>query len=220
VIVYQSENLLGSNVLKGFRFELVQRPLLERLRNKIAKRKRKRNSKSLDESNVTVFTEKSDKMKGNVNAVRVIRRIEVGWMDFDSKSKMYKQVRIQNGGGLRQMSVNLSCTMADVRNNALLLFFPGGNSKKGRVDEFEFEVCTADNVVIENCTVGEIYERTKVKRLRLNIRSMPIRGLHETATGMSSESNTTSQFTANASSANSLYESDSDDNLVSILRML
>ena len=128
-------------------------------------------------------------------------------MDFDEQSKIYKQVRIQNGGGLRQMSVKLSSTMTDILHVALQLYFPAGVSKKGLFDEFEFRVCTADNVVVEECNVGEIYERTKVKRLRLNICSQKSKRTQETHSDSPSSTETLSVCRQNALSHSRSEES-------------
>ena len=147
--------------------DAINRPVLSRLRQKIAERRRK-SGKSLllvnDES-----ASRPEKLRGNSNAVREYRRIEVGWHDFDPASQMHKQVRIQNGGGIRHLSVPKLMTVEDILQSALQLFFPDGKNKKGDIGDFEFEIRNFDGSSVGQCTMGELYERTKVKMLRLNI---------------------------------------------------
>lgn len=143
------------------------RPVLSRLRQKIAERRRKSGKAHLlgnDES-----ASRPDKLRGNLNAMRENRRIEVGWHDLDPASQNYKQVRSQNGGGIRHLSVPKSMTVEDILQSALQLFFPDGKNKKGDIGDFEFEIRNVDGSSVGQCTMGELYERTKVKMLRLNI---------------------------------------------------
>ena len=70
---------------------------------------------------------------GNANAKRKLRRIEVGWMNFDVKEQRYKQVKSVNGGGTRHLSVDKDETVADIKVMAENLFFPNGLSKKTKV---------------------------------------------------------------------------------------
>ena len=146
------------------------RPVLNRLRQKIAERRRKSGK-----AHPLVDYEcasRPEKLRGNSNAVRENRRVEVGWHDFDPASQMHKQVRIQNGGGVRHLSCPKLTTVEDILQSALQLFFPDGKNKKGDVGDFEFEIRNVDGSSVGQCTLGELYERTKVKMLRLNVFSV------------------------------------------------
>ena len=158
--------------------DAINRPVLNRLRQKIAERRRKSGKAHLlanDES-----ASRAEKLHGNTNAVRENRRIEVGWHDFDPASQMHKQVRIQNGGGIRHLSVPRSTTVEDILQIALQLFFPDGKNKKGDIGDFEFQIRNFDGSSVGQCTLGELYERTKVKMLRLNIFSCKKTDVHST----------------------------------------
>jgi len=141
-------------------------PVLNRLRQKIAERRRKSGKAQLlgNES-----ASRPDKLRGNSNAARENRRIEVGWHDFEPASQTHKQVRSQNGGGIRHLSVPKSMTVEDILQSALQLFFPDGKNKKGDIGDYEFEIRNVDGSSVGQCTMGELYERTKVKMLHLNI---------------------------------------------------
>jgi len=140
-------------------------PVLSRLRQKIAQRKRNLAKHTGNDE----CASRPDKLRGNLNAMRENRRIEVGWHDLDPASQNYKQVRSQNGGGIRHLSVPKSMTVEDILHSALQLFFPDGKNKKGDIGDFEFEIRNVDGSSVGQCTMGELYERTKVKMLRLNI---------------------------------------------------
>lgn len=161
-----------------------QSSVLSRLRQKIAQRKHKCGNS--EESAC-----RREKLRCNTNAMRESRRIEVGWHDFDPASQTHKQVRIQNGGGIRHLSAPTVMTVEDVLQTALQLFFPDGKNKKGDVGDFDFHIRSFDGSSVGHCTLGELYERTKVKMLRLNIFSckktdvlsteqLPVTGSHVT----------------------------------------
>jgi len=145
----------------------VDRPVFNRLRLKIAERRRKSGKAHLLGNEECAS--RPEKLRGNSNAARENRRIEVGWHDFDHVCHMHKQVRIQNGGGIRHLSVPKLTTVEDILQSALQLFFPDGKNKKGDIGDFEFEIRSFDGSSVGQCTLGELYERTKVKMLRLNI---------------------------------------------------
>lgn len=139
--------------------------VLNRLRQKIAERRRKSQ----------VLGNKSESrgmhLRGNSNAVRENRRIEIGWHDFQPTLQTHKQVRVQNGGGIRHLTVPKSMMATDILQTALQLFFPDGKNKMGDIGDFEFEIRNVDGSSVGQCTMGELYERTKVKMLRLVILS-------------------------------------------------
>jgi len=60
----------------------------------------------------------------------------------------------------------------DILQSALQLFFPDGKNKKGDIGDFEFQIRNVDGSSVGQCTLGELYERTKVKMLRLNVFSV------------------------------------------------
>lgn len=60
----------------------------------------------------------------NTNAKRTVRRIEVGWMDFDEEKGGFKQVKSVSGGGTRHLSVDKNETVSNIKLMAANLFSP------------------------------------------------------------------------------------------------
>ncbi|KAF6730950.1 hypothetical protein FQA47_004056, partial [Oryzias melastigma] len=108
------------------------------------------------------------KLEGNVNAKRQMRRIEIGWMDFDETAQRYKQVKSANGGGTRHLSIDKQKTVEDVKAMAESLFFPGGFTKKNlclshystHIESSQMDICVSN-------TIEQLYALSKVRLLRL-----------------------------------------------------
>ncbi|XP_044223232.1 uncharacterized protein LOC122993279 isoform X2 [Thunnus albacares] len=103
---------------------------------------------------------------GNKHAAKVTRRVEMGWLHFESGT--YHQVRTRKGGGTRNLSVQKSVTMGELVETGKGLFFPNGHSSKGPMEDFEFDICDySHNFVPHEVTVGQLYEQTKLRMLRI-----------------------------------------------------
>ena len=103
---------------------------------------------------------------GNKHAAKVTRRVEMGWLHFESGT--YHQVRTRKGGGTRNLSVQKSVTMGELVETGKGLFFPNGHSSKGPMEDFEFDICDySHNSVPHEVTVGQLYEQTKLRMLRI-----------------------------------------------------
>lgn len=91
---------------------------------------------------------------GNTFAVKVTRRVEMGWLNFEKSS--YHQIRTRNGGGTRHLSVQKSITMGELLHTGKELFFPNGQSSKGLEEDFEFDIHDySHNVVSPEVTVTQ-----------------------------------------------------------------
>ena len=118
--------------------------------------------------------EKNKKNQGNKNAQREQRRVELGWMDFNLKTRQNKQVRHQKGGGTRHLKVDKDVTLADILETGKNLFFPGGKSSRGKLSDFDVELKHFFPIHLgEHCTIEEAYVKTKVKMLRLYVCTRP-----------------------------------------------
>ena len=106
-------------------------------------------------------------LRGNANAAKETRRIELGWMDYENSTKNYKQVRKQNGGGTRHVEVSKTAQIATILKLGQDLFFPDGVSKKGPIKDFNFTVNDFREFSMGDSNVGQLYSETKVKMLRL-----------------------------------------------------
>lgn len=130
--------------------------LLDRIRCKI--------NDSMKSSN-----RKSMLMRHNKCAKKRCRRIEIGWLNYDTSRRRYFHVRPCKGGGTRHIIVNGTTTVSELAMKACTLFFPEGCSQYGRREDFDCEMLNFDESLIGNidCTVEEIYEQKAVKMLRI-----------------------------------------------------
>ncbi|XP_051814301.1 uncharacterized protein LOC127536900 [Acanthochromis polyacanthus] len=111
---------------------------------------------------------RTSKWEGNKNAKRNVRRIEVGWMDFDEEEERFKQVRSVRGGGTRHLSIDKDKTVANIKVMAESLFFPKGLSKNNRsLSHYSSHIESSQVHVDMSNTVEELYNQSKVKILRL-----------------------------------------------------
>lgn len=62
------------------------------------------------------------KKQSNQNAVKSTRRIEFGWLCYDHRSSKFHQVRTQQGGGTRHLSISKEVTMGEVMQIGIQLF--------------------------------------------------------------------------------------------------
>ncbi|XP_061757341.1 uncharacterized protein LOC133553304 isoform X2 [Nerophis ophidion] len=109
---------------------------------------------------------------GQKNAAKITRRVEMGWLLFESG--MYHQVRTRKGGGSRNLSVQESVTMGEVLETGKCLFFANGHSSKGLIEDFEFDICDySHSPVPREVTVGQLYEQTKLKMLLVYTATKP-----------------------------------------------
>lgn len=132
--------------------------VLERLKRKLENRKEKKCQSE--------FSSKS-RLLGNTNAKKEMRRIELGWMDYDAKLGDFRQVRCQNGGGTRSLNIPKSATQEDVIEVGKSLFFPDGKSKKGPVDNFNLVLKDFQAGDIKEKTIEDMYTGYKLKMLRV-----------------------------------------------------
>ncbi len=131
---------------------------LERIRAKVC----------VPDSKAVKRAEYLEKLKGNKNAKRRTRRLEIGWMNFSEKENDFKQVRAVKGGGTRHVSVDRHSTVREVQEMAESLFFPNGAFKSLKLEDHVCFICDfSQNEVDKDCTVEDLYEKNKVKILRL-----------------------------------------------------
>ncbi|XP_013401622.1 uncharacterized protein LOC106167385 [Lingula anatina] len=71
-----------------------------------------------------------ESLHGNQNAKKNIRRIELGWLHKEW-GKGFTQVKSQNGGGTRHLTIPCDMKMKDLKQVAMDLFFEHGQSGKG-----------------------------------------------------------------------------------------
>ncbi len=144
--------------------------LLHNLRAKIEARKLGSKSSKTLHGKACVFPKENNLLARhkNVSAERTSRRIEIGWLHFGRNG--YQQVRTNNGGGTRHLTVQKKTTVLQIMEMGKKLFFPNGESPKGPETDLTFHVCDFKrNHIPMDSTVGDLYELTKLKLLRFYI---------------------------------------------------
>ena len=110
----------------------------------------------------------SNRRLGNLNAKKDDKNVEVGWLNYDEKSTQYHQVRSKSGGGVRHIRFLKTANISAVKEKAINLFFPGGHSKKGPIENFEVDIRDfCHQTIPDTKTITEFLEETKVKVCRL-----------------------------------------------------
>lgn len=106
--------------------------------------------------------------KPSKNASKKARAVEIGWLDYEHSTQVYRQVRTKDGGGVRKITVSKMARKSDILEEGKKLFFPQGISSKGRADEYKFDVMDyQEHILDEVSSVGEIYRKTCFPILRL-----------------------------------------------------
>jgi len=141
--------------------------LVQRLRVRMTQRRLRKRSLPNIEHDL-----RSTMQKGNKNAERKERRIELGWLVMDDD---YRQVKEPKGGGVKHLKVSSHCLVNSLLDNAKSLFFPDGIAKKGEVIEaYDFSLIDSSHKAIDEMyTVSDLYEKLKVKILRLYMVTKP-----------------------------------------------
>ena len=128
-----------------------------RLRNRIQQRLGTRRSESTRE-----------RMAGNKFGMKSMRRLEVGWKNYDSKLHKYVVVRPCKGGGTRHFKVQGSTTMSEMMQMACEVF------DVQRSPEVETKLVSFDDHFIsDGVTVSDLYELKKVSLLRVYLTTCP-----------------------------------------------
>lgn len=88
---------------------------------------------------------------GSKNALKTSQKIELGWIHEE------KQVRKRSGEGTRVFNISKDSTKKDLISRAKELFFPHGESKKGKWEDFNPNVYDfKESELDESITIGEL----------------------------------------------------------------
>jgi hypothetical protein len=150
----------------------------------------KQSNEILDKITATVSNKRKKwtRLKGNENARKCKRKIEMGWLYTDGENRT-KQVRQNHGGGTRAISVDTSLTSEELVELGKGLFFPGGKSVKGDMRNFVFSIATFDRSPLDSSkTIADLYEDTGFKILRLYLWTKPTKEKPTTATSSAGDS--------------------------------
>ena len=99
-------------------------------------------------------------LKGNKNAKKTLRRVEIGWIHFSENENAFKQVRTKRGGGTRHVCADSFATIGDLQENAETLFFPNGSCKSLELTECIRHMCDfAQNKIVSEGSIQELHEK-------------------------------------------------------------
>ena len=114
-----------------------------------------------------------ERLHGNKNAEKKTRKIELGWMNY--QDSMYKQVRKPTGGGTRELVISKEDTVSSILEKGKTLFFPNGESTKGKIEDFEcmLSLIGSEKPLESSATIGSLYEQTNHKILRVYLCTKP-----------------------------------------------
>ncbi|XP_030277557.1 uncharacterized protein LOC115584345 isoform X3 [Sparus aurata] len=134
--------------------------LLEKLRKKLKTATAGQDEESEQEPWPAKSAKKPSRDRSK-NAVKSSRKIELGWIHEG------KQMRKRSGGGTRVLEVSKNSTKTDILSHAKELFFPGGESTKGKWEDFLHDIYDfKESRLDESSTVGELYTVSKFGILR------------------------------------------------------
>ena len=171
--------------------------LFERLKQKLAKRK------PCDEGGRSRDHGKPSQPYQKRNALKTVRKIEIGWMHSDDENEPSKQVRARRGGGTRKVNILKDAQKRELMQEGIDLFFPGGRSSLGPLTDFELDLKDYKEVTVDNIiTIGQLYTDTKLPLLRfyLTTQKKTINSPHSTSLAPSSERQESSQNQSSTSS--------------------
>ncbi|XP_073449707.1 uncharacterized protein [Aquarana catesbeiana] len=138
--------------------------LFEKLRNKMKLRKTQPEKSLLSKDHDEAEIEPKKKLS-------VTRMIEVGWIN-EVKGTL-KQVRTKQGGGTRKVKMSKEAGKTEILHEAKKLFFPNGNSPRGKESLFTFDVCDfQQNPLSDDITIGKMYELVKLSVLRFYLKTV------------------------------------------------
>ena len=182
-----------------------KQPLVEKLKQKLGIKKGDDEDSSDDGGSPKINNEIAKKMKGNVNAKKRSRRVDVGWIIRNGAS--IRQVRMKKGGGTRKLRFDKDTKSFTILQTAKLLFFPDGESSEGNVDDFTFELWDYLNKRIPpQCTVSDMYDALKFGTIRVYLVSK-----RKSATTDAADDATNAQTVPEASDLSSSVAPDQED---------
>lgn len=150
---------------------------------------------------------KKGHLMGNVHASKKTRVIDIGWIhdhENDEDGNMYRQVRAKQGGLPRRHDIRKEAVKDEILVIAKEKFFVNGRSKLGNWDDFTVNILDfAHEEIDDKETVGQIYERTGVKRLRFYLATKTKKSAKKEEMAISKKvSSPVSDFKATTSDAN------------------
>ena len=121
-----------------------------------------------------VGRKRKDPPKGNVKT----RRIQIGWLHFDDQLGRFVAMRLNRGGGTREVDVSLCADVNEMIHIAQEIFFPDGRCTFGALSEMDVALANFKCDKLENSTsdgepltLQRYIDACKATRIRLYIQT-------------------------------------------------
>lgn len=111
------------------------------------------------------------------------RKVSLGWNHYSLDRERYVNVRLSNGGGSREVSLQSDATKEKVMNVAKNLFFPQGASAFGKASQMQFDLGNFRNEIITSLideegkehpfSVQRYFDVNKLSKARIYLLSRP-----------------------------------------------
>ena len=134
-----------------------KRKLLDLLQKKVKSKKKK-------------VEEKASTEPGPSNQIKDgHQKVQFGWLHYDPQQKRYVGVRLGKGGGTRTVSAKRSSDVHDLIALGKSIFFPGGRSFFGRIEDMisTLENFKGDQISFENFTLARYITSHALTTVRL-----------------------------------------------------
>ena len=114
--------------------------------------------------------------KGKAAEKKARKKIQLGWLHYDEKQERFIAVRQTKGGGTWDVNFTLDTTADEIIETGKTLFYPGGFSCFGDVEEMEFSLANykqeiIDTIIVDNKVVPFTLQRymycTKLPKVRV-----------------------------------------------------
>lgn len=100
--------------------------------------------------------------------IQSFKKIQIGWQHYNEKEKRYVSVRLNKGGGTREISVPMQSSSGDVLPLMKEVYFPEGISTFGEADVMTFKVANfKGEEVEEQFTLANYNAKYKLTKVRL-----------------------------------------------------
>ena len=141
------------------------------------------------------------------------RKVQLGWLHWNNKTKKFQSVRMLKGGGSREVDIPVECTKEEIIAECVKLFFPNGASKFfGKSMDMDFGLANfktepiKDSVIVAGeevpFTLLNYFQAHKTCKIRLYLTSQCRRAFSSEVDGSDVEK-----------LSKSVYNSDDEDDL-------
>lgn len=131
-------------------------------------------TKKVGGTNVTTTVKEKKAKVLQAAALKIkTRKVKLAWQHFSQEAKHFIMVRESTGGGQREMAIATTANQDEILTILIDLFFPNGNSTRGKSSEMQFFLGNFQGEVIsgDGFTLGSYISINKLSKPRLYLLS-------------------------------------------------